>query len=101
MVGIRDLSPNTADWHVAQTGMLTTQLQLLEFNARLGIAKTIGAQIPDLRAVSPGEWVAETPVTNYDSLRTVLTRFSELVPERRLDVPALVELRDDLAPIRK
>ena len=98
MAGIGDLIPNTADWHAAQAGMLLTQLQLLEFNARLGIARKTGSPIVDLRTAALNEWVTENPITNYDQLTTVLTRFNELAPERgHLDVWALVELRDQLA----
>jgi len=98
MVGISDLAKNTGDWHVAQAGMLLTQLQLLEFNARLGIARRTGSPKLDLHNISAGEWVPENPITNYDQLKTVLTRFNELAPERgHLDVEALVELRDQLA----
>jgi len=101
MAGIGDLAENTGDWHVAQAGMLLTQLQLLEFNARRGIATKTGSPMLDFRALTVGEWITENPMTNYDQLKTVLTRFNELAPERgHLDVSALVELRDQLAHSR-
>lgn len=71
--GIGDLDPNTADWHLAQAGMLLTQLPLLEFGARLGIASKMDFPTVDLRNAVPDERVPENPITGYEQLGTVLT----------------------------
>jgi hypothetical protein len=91
----RHLAQGTPEWHAFNVGMLVTNLELLEFYARLHIAK--GAGLPAyLWTLKAGDLVAENPITNYDQLRVVLHRFVNLTG-RQLDIDALVELRDHLA----
>ena len=78
---------------------LIGNLQSLEFSARVAIATITGSQSGvDLRALQPGQWVLEDPMTNYDQLTAVLEKFNALVsPRRQLDVARIVDLRDQLA----
>ncbi len=94
-MGERHLSPGTAEWHAFNVGMLVTNLELLEFYARLQIAKATQSPV-NLWTIAPGDSVPEDPVTDYDQLRAVLDRLVEFTG-RQLDVDALVELRDQLA----
>jgi len=79
--------------------MLMAQLQVLEFSARVTLQLRAGTPpIENLLALKRGEWVAVTPMTNYDQLGAVLEKFNEGASSRyRLDVPRIVELRDQLA----
>jgi hypothetical protein len=92
------LTPNTAEWHAFNVGMLIGNLQSLEFSARVAIATMEVAPLGDLLALQPGQWVQENPMTNYDQLATVLDKFNGRVSSRwQLDVARLVTLRDQLA----
>ena len=93
------LTPNTGDWHLWNVGMLIAQLQSLEFSARIAIATMTGTRSgADLRALQPGQWASEDPITNYDQLTTVLAKFNGLVSARQqLNVAEIVNLRDQLA----
>ena len=83
------LTPNTGDWHLWNVGMLIAQLQSLEFSARIAIATMTGTRSgADLRALQPGQWVSEDPITNYDGLVSA---------RPQLDVAEIVNLRDQLA----
>jgi len=91
----RHLTAGTVEWHAFNVGMLVTNLELLEFYARLQIAKAMQSPV-NLWTIGPGDSVPEDPVTDYDQLRAVLDRFVRFTG-RHLDVDALVELRDQLA----
>ncbi len=83
------LTPNTGDWHLWNVGRLIAQLQSLEFSARIAIATMTGTRSgADLRALQPGQWVSEDPITNYDGLVSA---------RPQLDVAEIVNLRDQLA----
>lgn len=90
---------NAAERHLAQVGMLISQLQVLELSARVAILKLTGSRSDvDLSTVQIGEWVQENPLTDYRTLRPVLTQFNEHAPPAsQLDVAKLVGLRDQLA----
>src|SRR6266446_4664794 len=69
--------------------MLIAQLQSLEFSARIAIATMTGTRSgADLRALQPGQWVSEDPITNYDGLVSA---------RQQLNVAEIVNLRDQLA----
>jgi hypothetical protein len=91
----RHLTPGTTEWHAFNVGMLVTNLELLEFNARLQTEKAMQSPV-DLWTIQAGDSVPEDRITDYDQLRVVLRRFVQIAG-RQLDVDALVELRDQLA----
>jgi len=69
--------------------MLIAQLQSLEFSARIAIATMTGTRSgADLRALQPGQWVSEDPITNYDGLVSA---------RQQLNVAEIVNLRDQRA----
>jgi len=69
--------------------MLIAKLQSLEFSARIAIATMTGTRSgADLRALQPGQWVSEDPITNYDGLVSA---------RQQLNVAEIVNLRDQLA----
>jgi len=84
-------------WNV---GVLIGNLQSLEFSARVAIATITGSQSGvDLRALQPGQWVPEDPMTNYDQLTAVLEKFNALVsPRRRPDIARIVDLVRSAGP---
>jgi hypothetical protein len=90
------LTPNTADWHAFNVGMLIGNLQALEFSARVTVAIMEEAPLGPLLALQPGQSVPENPMTNYDQLAAVLGKFNARA-RRKLDVAGLVALRDQLA----
>jgi hypothetical protein len=94
-----NLTPNTGEWHVRNVGIILSNLQHLEFLARSVIAAIDGSGAGvDLRAVKAGDWVPETPVTNYDQLRDVLKDYNARASaNHQVDVERLIALRDAFA----
>ena len=95
----RHLIPNTAEWHAFNVGWLITNLQELEYSARIAVAMMSGAPpTENLLALRRGDVVPETFMTNYDQLRAVLKKFNDGASARhRLKVQRLVALRDQFA----
>jgi hypothetical protein len=90
--------PGTAEWHAFNVGMLITQLQVLEFSARVAIRTEARWDIEDLRTIQPGTFVPEDPVSEFPGLAPVLSRLNERAPANsQVDVAAIVNLRDQLA----
>jgi hypothetical protein len=73
-------------------------LQSLEFSARAAVATMSGIAWGGLANMQTGQSVAEDPMTNYDQLGTVLSKFNGLASaQAQLDVGRIVDLRDQLA----
>lgn len=94
----RHLTPNTAEWHACNVGMLIGNLQSLEFCTRAAVARMSRVRWGGLNAMQPCQLVPEDPMTNYDQLGTVLQKFNGLASAKfQLDVEKIVDLRDQLA----
>jgi len=90
------------NWARAAIGAIVTNLQSLEFALRLFLAESLapGNLRLDIHLLQPGESVAESYLTNYDSLRTIINkanrRLLELHRAERVDA-GVVGVRDALA----
>jgi hypothetical protein len=72
-------TPNTADWHAWNVGMLITDLQELEFSARIAVELRTGGTQPTegLLALESGDSVRENHMTN-DELGPTWSRAEEI-----------------------
>lgn len=90
------------DQHLLSVGKIITNLQTLEFVLRLFLYESVGPKDPSLHLerLSVGDSVLENPVTNYDSLRALVSkvnkRLVELGHPDRVD-SSLVDVRDAIA----
>jgi len=99
-----DESVLIAKWRslAEQLGRTIGNLQAIEMQARMAIAyldarekeATEKTQIPQLKK---GDLVAVNILTNSWDMRQVLERYNKLAPSHRVDVDAIVTLRDNLA----
>ena len=89
-----------------EIGKVITNLQALEFALRLflyELQKTDSNQQNqsfDLQSLSVGDWVLETPITNYDTLAQVIKKVNAELRDRGfsdLVDPSVVKLRDAIA----
>ena len=96
----KSVEVNTAEWHAYNVGLLITQLQVLEFSARVALGQMMrpGFSVEYLRTAQQGDVVPEDPMSSYDQLADILTRLNEHVARgQQLDVEAIVDLRHQLA----
>lgn len=92
---------STADY-ACQLGRVIANLHALEFVLRAFLYESVGPQDPGIRfdLLSQGDEVPENPLTNYDSLGTVIgkvnQRLEQLGRAERID-SSLVDVRDAFA----
>jgi hypothetical protein len=90
------------DERATYIGKIIGNLQVLEFLLRLFLYEKVGPQniTYSLDEVAEGEWVPENPITNYDSLRTLVKKVNKQLEAQgvtdRVD-HSLVDLRDAIA----
>jgi hypothetical protein len=83
-------------------GKIIGNLHSLEFALRLFLYESVGPKDPslNLERLSVKDRIAENPITNYDSLRSLMKKFNEYLESLgktdRLDV-SLADLRDAIA----
>jgi hypothetical protein len=79
-------------------GALIVNLQSLEFSLRQFLDD--GKDAPPPEGLTSGEWVAETPLTNWDPLGALIDKYNAVVRPPHPDLVvdrSMVELRDSLA----
>lgn len=91
-----------ADNYYLQLGRLVANLHSLEFALRAFLVRHNKGQEPsvDLDAIAPGACAPENSFTNYDSLRTLLKKFNDIMKQHALPYSmdiAVAEVRDMIA----